>query len=281
MFDFPPVFGGGPIHNWDMVRALPKEKVVIIAPKHIGWKEFDAKSEYRTYRLPLGWMEKLKIPISPFIISWLARKERVKQIWFSKYSRIIFLTIFITRYLQRLPFGMTVYGEDLFYATMEFGINTPNLALYVRNNVIKMASKIVTNSLFTGSQLPEGTKFSIVHPCVDMTMFNYDIEYGRPSLNTETNCITYLSIGKLTRKKGFDLVLRALALGLPGVKNPRYIIIGSGEEEKYLKHLVKVHALNSVVKFCGEISLEEKFEILKHTDILVMPGRVEGLDCSA
>ena len=230
MFDYPPVFGGGPIYNWDMIRALPKEKVVIIAPKQIGWNEFDAKSEYRTYRIPLGWMEKLKIPILPLIISWLVRKERVKKIWFSKYSRIIFLTLCITQYLQRLPFGMTVYGEDLFYTTMEFGINTPKLALYVRNNVIKRASNIVTNSLFSGSLLPKGTNFSVVYPCVDITRLKYDLEYDRPYLHSKINCITYLSIGKLTQKKGFDLVLRALALGLPGVKNPNYIIIGSGEK---------------------------------------------------
>lgn len=276
MFDFPPKFGGAQIYNWDMIRALPKEKVVVIAPKYKGWKEFDAKSEYRTYRLALGWMEKIKIPISPFMISYIAKKENVTQIWFSKYSRIVFLTIFITKYFQKIPFGMTVYGEDLIYAKMEFGINTPKIALYVRNNVIKKASQIVTNSLFSGSHLPEGTNFSVVHPCIDINTDNDAIEYGSPSLHAETNSITYLSIGKLTRRKGFDLVLRALALGLPGIKNPRYIIIGSGEEEKYLKHLVKEHALDSVVEFYGEISLEEKIKILKHADIFVMPSRMEG-----
>lgn len=276
MFDFPPKFGGAQIYNWDMIRALPKEKVVIIAPKYRGWKEFDATSEYKTYRLALGWMEKIKIPISPFIISWIARKERVKQIWFSKYSRIMFLTTFITQYLQNIPFGMTVFGEDLIYATMEFGINTPKIALYVRNNVIKKATQIIANSQFSGSNLPKGTNFSVVHPCIDINMDIDHMECDRPSLRIDTNSITYLSIGKLTRRKGFDLVLRALALGLPGVKNPRYIIIGSGEEEIYLKHLVEAHALDSVVEFYGEISLDEKIKILKHADIFLMPSRMEG-----
>src|SRR4030042_5603077 len=102
MFDYPPMIGGAQAYNWDTVRALPKEKAIILATKWPGWGAFDAASGFKTYRLPLGWLEKLKLPVSPFVIFWIAWKEKVDLVWYSKYSRILFLAILLTKYVMRI-----------------------------------------------------------------------------------------------------------------------------------------------------------------------------------
>lgn len=276
MFDFPPMIGGAQAYNWDAVRALPKDNVIILAPKWPGWEAFDSASGYKTYRLPVGWLEKIKLPISPFLISWIAWKEKVDLIWYSKYSRILFLAIFLTRYVLRLPFGMTVYGEDLAWADKDFVFNNAKLAFLLRDKIVRKACKIVSISRFSGAQLPRGTHFFVIYPCIDVQMMRC---YANPiyaRLYENKDSITYLSIARLTRKKGLDLVLRAFALGLPGVKNPRYIIVGSGDDEGYLKKLAKEYGLDFITEFRGEISLNEKLHALKQADIFVMPSRIEG-----
>ena len=271
MFDFPPKPGGAQRYNWDMVRAFPKDKVVILAPRWENWEEFDAKSGYATYRLPWGWMEKLTIPILMLTAPYIAARHGVEQIWFSKYSRLIYFTTVITSNLLRLPFGLTIFGEDLAWASDDFGIRVPRIAFALRNTVLKKARHIVANSHYSGSLIPAGIAFSVIHPCTDRITAVSNSAHQR-----EAKCVTYLSVGQLTHKKAFDLVIKALALGLPGVPNYRYVICGSGPEKHSLTELIRTLGMGGAVLIISNASEEVKSELYQQADVFVMPSRIEG-----
>lgn len=276
MFDFPPRVGGAQGFNWDMVRALPSDKVVIVAQKWGKWRDFDSRSGYKTYRLPWQWMEKMKVPLLPVVVPYLAMREKVGQIWFSKYSRTMYFTTLLTSNLLRLPFGITVFGEDVKWAAEEFGVRLPALALRLRDSTLKKASRVVANSRFSGSLLPSGVQYSVIYPCTKQD--NRPVNtLTMPSLvHHDSRGITFLSVGSLTKKKGFDLVIKALADRLPGVRGFRYLIAGAGPEEDSLKKLVEELGLEKLVKILGDTSDDMKHFLYRHADVFVMPSRTEG-----
>lgn len=167
MFDFPPSTGGAQTYDSDMVRACPREKVIIVAGKSGTWRDFDRESGYTTYRLPKGTMEKLTIPALVPIVAFLAVRERVERIWFSKYNRMIYFTTLFTSHVLGLPYGLTVFGEDQVWAVDDFGLQWPRCAVALRDLAIRGASKIVANSEFCASFLPSDIRGSVIYPCLN------------------------------------------------------------------------------------------------------------------
>ena len=84
-----------------------------------------------------------------------------------------------------------------------------------------------------------------------------------------------VAVGRLTRQKGFDLLLRAFAHIAPGFADWRLAIIGEGEERQ------------SLMRLCGELLLHERVEFvgterpmssawMTHAGLVVQPSRFEG-----
>jgi glycogen(starch) synthase len=95
-------------------------------------------------------------------------------------------------------------------------------------------------------------------------------------------------LGRLVPDKGVDLLIESLVqLGKRGL-HPRLTIIGSGSEEKFLRHLTLQRKLESQVDFAGSKRPEEIALLLNAHQILVVPSRwpepfgivaLEGIAC--
>ncbi|MBT3923325.1 MAG: glycosyltransferase family 4 protein [Nitrospina sp.] len=98
--------------------------------------------------------------------------------------------------------------------------------------------------------------------------------YLTPSSKSELNSKTVMAIGRLSREKGFDLLLNAFA---PLAKKfPDWIleICGEGLERKSLKSLCDELGLKKQVRFSGLTT--EHYRALSRADIFVLPSRHEG-----
>lgn len=81
------------------------------------------------------------------------------------------------------------------------------------------------------------------------------------------------AMGRLVKKKGFDVFIRALALMKKRDIAFKAVIAGSGPEEDNLKSLaVKLGVLDSI-EFCGWVEKKEKF--FKEIDVFCLPSHHE------
>jgi glycosyltransferase involved in cell wall biosynthesis len=91
-----------------------------------------------------------------------------------------------------------------------------------------------------------------------------------------------LFVGRLVRRKGVDVLLRALAL-LAGDKRLTVRIVGGGPEKTRLEALASELKLGQMVRFDGVVSAEEIAGRFQACDALVLPaivterGDTEGL----
>ena len=115
-------------------------------------------------------------------------------------------------------------------------------------------------------------KVTVLRNGVDLQLFQppRDREQLRQDLAMRGS--TLLSVGHLIKRKGHDLVIKAL------VSLPEYQlkIIGVGEEELALKSLAKELGVESRVQFVGAIPQEELCQYYGAADALILASSREG-----
>ena len=89
---------------------------------------------------------------------------------------------------------------------------------------------------------------------------------------------TLVSVGRLVRLKGFDTLLRGVAVARTAVPDLGLWIVGDGEEGPALRRLCAELDLASAVRFCGE--RRDVGTWLRAADVFVLSSTSEGLPIS-
>ena len=86
--------------------------------------------------------------------------------------------------------------------------------------------------------------------------------------------IELVSVGRLVEKKGFDDLLRALAIVRSRTARPfRCSIIGGGPLEREMRHLASSLGLEEIVEFQGYLPIERIVDLLLKKHIMVQPSK--------
>jgi glycosyltransferase involved in cell wall biosynthesis len=85
---------------------------------------------------------------------------------------------------------------------------------------------------------------------------------------------TVVAVGRLTKVKGYDLLIRAFAM-LPETMGCRLMIIGEGEERAMLEQLTRDCGLDGRVAFLG--FKKNPWKYMRRADCLVLSSRSEAL----
>ncbi|HEX8713176.1 MAG TPA: glycosyltransferase [Terracidiphilus sp.] len=84
-----------------------------------------------------------------------------------------------------------------------------------------------------------------------------------------------LAVGRLSREKGYDLLLRALFLVREHFPSASLTIAGAGPEEEPLKADCRMLALENAVRFAGYV--DAPYSLFPGTDLFVLSSRYEGM----
>lgn len=104
------------------------------------------------------------------------------------------------------------------------------------------------------------------------------IDLNKNYFNQYNKCINnkfhFIFIGQLIKRKGVDILLKALS----GLKEKNWVldIIGDGKERKNIEDLCKTLNLSNHIKFRGITKNVETIEFLKTADLLILPSRFDG-----
>ncbi len=99
----------------------------------------------------------------------------------------------------------------------------------------------------------------------------------RREFNVAGQDILLLAVGNLTRRKGFDLLIAALAQ--VRCRNVHLLIAGSGKEHGVLSECISEYQLHDRVQLLGQRT--DIPDLLAACDLFVMPSRAEGLGVAA
>jgi colanic acid/amylovoran biosynthesis glycosyltransferase len=94
--------------------------------------------------------------------------------------------------------------------------------------------------------------------------------------------IDVISVGRLVEKKGFDTLIRAMALVRGGRPNLSVVIVGEGPERPALEVLISELGLEQNVTLAGEMIHEDTLDLMSRSKVFCLAAqRARDGDCDA
>jgi phosphatidylinositol alpha-1,6-mannosyltransferase len=179
---------------------------------------------------------------------------------------------------HRVPYLCYIHGEDVTTATC-----SREHAFLVRR-VLKNASLLIANSdntrriLLDEWQRP-AKQVHTLNPGVDVQFFTPAL----PSLEARVklgwgNRSVVLTVGRLQKRKGQDMMIRALPAIRQAIPNILYAIAGDGEERQPLEQLARDQGVTEQVQFLGEVRDADLLTCYQQCDLFALPNRQVGQD---
>ncbi|GAB6066994.1 glycosyltransferase family 4 protein [Methylothermus subterraneus] len=149
--------------------------------------------------------------------------------------------------------------------------------------VYRKACAVIANSAFTLRELRKigvpQERIVKISPGVDTERFRPGLPtqdlFERLGLSPDTPLI--LSVGRLSRRKGFDQVIRALPQVMQEIPGVHYAIVGVGEDRETLEALALEMGVRERVHFLGHVPMDELPRWYNACAVFAMPNReIEG-----
>jgi phosphatidylinositol alpha-1,6-mannosyltransferase len=143
----------------------------------------------------------------------------------------------------------------------------------------RQANCVIANSDFTRNELlklgVKPNRITLISPGVDLNRFRPGLEVSdlRASLGLAEHQKLILSVGRLSRRKGFDQVIRSLPFLVNKDIDVYYTIIGIGEDRDYLVSLARHLGVSNRVHMLGHVSSDDLPRWFNAADVLAMPNR--------
>jgi glycosyltransferase involved in cell wall biosynthesis len=182
--------------------------------------------------------------------------------------------------ILNVPVVVTWHAAELMEKKAHFSF----LGNICRLVVLKSADRIIVNSnLFKKLTLNSvgysglNLKTRIISPGVDINEFSLkndvgDFRYRMAGANDHI----VLSVCRLEKIKGLDILLRSIPLVLESIPNVKFVIVGSGTELQFLTELSEKLHIASHICFTGNIARPLLPQYYSTCDVFVIPTRGEG-----
>lgn len=211
--------------------------------------------------------------------SWLLSFFRIKKLIKKNNIEIIFtpniLPLGSMCYFLGIPYVISLHGLDINLALK----NKPTLT----KKILNKAHKIIVNTTNTADIIePLGIdkeKIEVIYPTIEFNAgINPDkLQKLKQSLDIDDNCKVLLTVGRLNKRKGQDMVIDAVNELKKDFKL-KYLIVGCGDFKKDLFKKINDYNLEDrIFVLCDvdDYNLPYYYQI---ADIFVLPHREDKID---
>lgn len=265
--DFPPKIGGIQSYLYELWRRLPPESTTVLTTPQAGDRAWDADQKFRVERTR-----------EPVLLPSPALARRVDALAREVGADVIFLDPalplgLIGPELQSAPWIVVLHGAEVTVPARLPGTRQ----LLAR--VLRRAAGVVAAGDYpareamraVGPSLPQ----IVVPPGVDVERFtpvaSAEVRATeRARFGLEPDRVTVVAVSRLVPRKGFDVLLDALALLELDVQ---LVIAGDGRDRRRLEARAARLGLASRVRFLGRVSDDDLPAVYRSGDVFAMVCR--------
>lgn len=274
---FLPTKGGTAVWAAEVYRRLGGKEIHIVTADVVGAAAVDAAHPNTIHRLSLrrvAWLrpESLAMYVRFFLRSLrLAFTHRFEAVHAFRALPEGLVAWGVARLTFR-PVVIYAHGEEL--TSWGYGRKFRAMRFALRH-----ADRVIANSDHTRDTLRgmgvDPARITLIYPGVDVSVFKPGLDTTglREGLGIGADEKLLFSVGRLSRRKGFDQMIRAVgqlhAEGMP----LRYVIGGIGEDADYLDGLIHELGLTGVVHRIGPVREADLPRWQNACDIFAMPNR--------
>lgn len=274
---FLPTKGGTAVWFAEVYRRLGGKEIHIVTADVPGAAEIDANHPNTVHRLNLKRIPWLKPESLAMYLRLFARSMRLALTHrFDAVHAGRALPEGLVAWLVARLTGRSVviyaHGEEL----TTWGRGGKYRAMHF---ALRHADRVIANSDFTRDELLRmgvaDARITLINPGVDTARFRPGLpcEDLKAQIGLQPNEKLILSVGRLSRRKGFDMVIRSLPeLTRRGI-DARYALIGIGEDWDYLGDLACELGVQDRVHRLGHVASEDLPRWYNACGVFAMPNR--------
>jgi phosphatidylinositol alpha-1,6-mannosyltransferase len=275
--EFPPDIGGIATISYNIAKGLKRMGIdIAVLTTANGMGE---KGDIKIYRTP-GLMNRKFLKILPlaFYGIHLIFKEKPRGLILTKWTHEGPVGLIIKK-LFGIDYILIAHGTEIRYF-----LDFPNFVKFIIRRIFDNALRVIAVSNYTRELLEEmgvnSNKILVLHNSIDVNEYNLEIDVddvkNRYGLKDKR---VILTVARLVKRKGHDVVLRAVSELKDSYRDLVYVITGDGEYRENLVELARKLGIGDRVIFTGFVSNKEELQKLyKVCDIFIMPSREEGGD---
>ena len=274
---FLPTKGGTAIWAAEVYKRLGGSEIHIVTADVPGAAEVDAVHPNSIHRIELkrvAWLrpESLMMYARFFFMSlWLGLTRRFDALHAFR-ALPEGITAWLVARLTLRPVLIYAHGEEL--TTWGRGGKYKAMRFALRH-----ADCVIANSEFTRDELIKmdvnPARITLIYPGVDVERFRPGLACADlcKSVGVAGDAKLILSVGRLSRRKGFDQVIHSLAALIRAGLNVQYALIGIGEDRDYLLKLARENDVAERVHLLGHVSADDLPRWYNACDVFAMPNR--------
>jgi len=295
-YDFPPIGGG--IARWmaELAKRYPAGSLVVSTGQSSRASEIDAGFPNRVDRLAIP---ARRLRTIQGILLWsrrvavLARSTGAEFIWCGNLKPAAYPAKW-TMERTGVPFGILLHGGDLLI--LQHQIHQSAMKRKTAAALLGSAAVLVANSEWTRDRcltVLGDLELEVPADRVRVVPLGADPAFFRPGIDTDDVRRRYalesgrwmLSVARLTRHKGIDTALKALAQLRTRHPDLRYAVVGSGEEQAALEAEARELGVADRVRFLTEVPDGDLPALYNCAEVYLgvsrlMEQRVEGFGIS-
>jgi len=248
---------GGIQHALGTILESVGPAVTVVTKPQPGQAEFDRQQPYQVIRRSLfsgrGW------PSWAWLIPWLWRQRgHYRLTVFGHYSAAVTAAWILSYCGYR--YAILVHGQDILSEQRR-----PGRRFYI-SSTLRRAQFIGVNSNFTGREVHRHSipwsRIIRTHPAVNKIIINHSLT---PKVTGRV-----ITICRLVPRKNVINVIRAIKLIASDYPNLGYDLIGTGPQLAVIKNVIKELALESHVNIHGQVTDQQKYQLLSTATVAVM-----------
>jgi phosphatidyl-myo-inositol dimannoside synthase len=275
---YPPQVGGISRIMEKLAEALGRERFCCLTGVDAGAAPAGSSGGPRVYRSPaafFGASRPIRLAAWGRVLSSIMIRERPRA--------ALLATVDDGPYGLRLrrwfalPYVIYAHGNEIL-GTLAAERTTEEKSRTER--VLRGASRVVAVSRFTAGLVEragvDADRITVVNPGCDVGRFSprhSDEQLRRRELGDRYADRVIISIGNLVDRKGYDMVIRALARLRAAVPDVTYLIVGDGPFRRGLESLASSAGVRDRVIFAGRRSDAELPALYSLGDVFVMASR--------
>jgi glycosyltransferase involved in cell wall biosynthesis len=264
-------------HVLNLARLIKRADLLdVVACPTEGWLSEQLQQEDIPFHiLHISYKSSFQVLYANFVLYQFLKKRKSAKIVHLHGRFPLFISLLSMITLKRLQFVVTVHQ---FYATATAGLFEwkNRLETFVWKHLVKSIS-CVSEALTEEVIKRLGSRFSDkvfviknwIQPAGGCHLFRRET-----FMNEEKNQFKIIAIGRLSKEKGFDILIDAVRILTERGSQVRCDIFGDGPEKARLALQISDHNLGSIIKLRG-ISDKVRY-FMPLYDLLVVPSRMES-----
>jgi len=286
-YEYPPIGGGGGMVTRDILEQMAQmgHSVTIITSHFSGLKKQETLNGVKIIRVPVLFRDQMAVANIVSMLTYLPSSV-VEALFKLKGNQFDVInthfavpsgpTGYILSKLFRLPNVLSIHGGDIYDPSKRLSPHhTPLISNTVRA-ILKTADRVVAQSSDTKNNAYQYYK---VDRSIDVIPLGINKPVFEPMIRSQFNLdlddFVFCTIGRLIKRKNIDDILMVFS----EMKNShkfKFVIIGEGPEHNHIKELISRLNLAGKVILAGNVSDEEKFQLLDLSDCYVSSAIHEG-----